>query len=93
MKSLYEPLVQPFSHSGEVRRRGILVYLSGTGADEIISDYGHAGPVGGTNLLFSMDEAKKSEQTTCSVLACLVQSQSAREEDLSTFELWRRIFD
>lgn len=27
----------------EVRRRGILVYLSGTGADEIISDYGHAG--------------------------------------------------
>ena len=28
----------------EVRRRGILVYLSGTGADEIISDYGHAGP-------------------------------------------------
>eukprot|EP00435_Cladocopium_sp_Y103_P065286 s818_g27.t1 len=28
---------------GTVRRRGILVYLSGTGADEIISDYGHAG--------------------------------------------------
>eukprot|EP00913_Durusdinium_trenchii_P020614 g19360.t1 len=27
----------------EVRRRGILVYLSGTGADEIISDYGHGG--------------------------------------------------
>ena len=27
----------------EVRQRGILVYLSGTGADEIISDYGHGG--------------------------------------------------
>jgi len=26
-----------------VRRRGILVYVSGTGADEIISDYGHGG--------------------------------------------------
>ncbi|CAE7211915.1 unnamed protein product, partial [Symbiodinium sp. CCMP2456] len=26
-----------------VRERGILVYLSGTGADEIISDYGHGG--------------------------------------------------
>ncbi|CAE7425574.1 unnamed protein product, partial [Symbiodinium necroappetens] len=27
----------------QVRERGILVYLSGTGADEIISDYGHGG--------------------------------------------------
>ncbi|CAE8601256.1 unnamed protein product, partial [Polarella glacialis] len=27
----------------EVRQRGILVYLSGTGADEVISDYGHGG--------------------------------------------------
>jgi len=27
----------------EVRIRGILVYLSGTGADEVISDYGHGG--------------------------------------------------
>ena len=29
-----------------MRERGILVYLSGTGADEIISDYGHGGSVG-----------------------------------------------
>lgn len=27
----------------EARRRGVFIYLSGTGADEIISDYGHAG--------------------------------------------------
>lgn len=27
----------------DARRRGILVYLSGSGADEIISDYGHGG--------------------------------------------------